>query len=333
LLGSNAGRFRHNGDIELAANAVGGTGGGSPDLRGGNGGGAIGGTVTVLASGTGEIASTGLSLTAEASSGDGADGGDAATGGAGGAGNDATGGRATLATTGAGRISVSGSTIAFARGFGGFGGSGGNGSNVGNTGGAGGDGGLGTGGRTEIAIAGGTVQLGQVRFRSDGDGGIGGPGGFGAGSPSVRAGNGGLGGGQGGTVTIDVADGASGEVGRLAAGNTFLRADGTIAEGADRAGSISIRETAAADDGTLVFANLETSAVGQNRPTGTGFSFTTDGGRTRILGQLTVVTDLDGRSHRTATGASKSAAMSTCSSGASSASFRTWRQRTSDLGG
>ncbi len=296
-LSSAAGRLRHNGTIELGADAIGGSGGTSPDRAGGRGGNAIGGTVTVRATGTGEIAPGGLLLTAEASGGDGAGGGNAATGGSGGIGGSAIGGRTTLSTTGTGRITLAGDTTALARGFGGFGGVGGNGSTVGNTGGAGGNGGEAIGGRTEIDVAGGTIQLGQLSFDSSGAGGPGATGGTGAGNAGtspVRAGNGAFGTGIGGAVTITVADGSGGQTGRLTAGNSFLTADGTIGgESADQAGSISITETAAAADGTLVFANLSGSAIGPNRSTGNGFSFTSNGGRTRVIGQLNVATDLD----------------------------------------
>jgi filamentous hemagglutinin family protein len=313
VLSSNAGRLTHNGDILLSAGAVGGGGAFATDLAGGRGGDAVGGSVTVSAAGTGTIASTGMLLTAQASGNDGGGGGNGAVGGAGGRGGDATGGRVTLSTSDSGRIEVTGSTTALTRAFGGFGGQGGNGSSVGNTGGVGGDAGLGQGGRAEIVITGGTAQLNQVSFNSNGNGGAGGLGGTGAGraaipdnpatpgvdesAPAVdpTIADGGLAGrGIGGAVDIAIADGAGGEAGRLTAGNVFLNANGLdIDELPDVAGSISISETAAAAEDTLVFANLVASALGANGESGTGFSFTTNGGRTRITGGLFVETDAD----------------------------------------
>jgi hypothetical protein len=93
---------------------------------------------------------------------------------------------------------------------------------------------------------------------------------------------------------VNVADSGAGQVGRLAAGNTFLNASGfTVDDTAGISGAISIIENAAAADGSLVFANLVAEALGGPSEGPSGFRFSSNGGVTRLTGGLFVATDSD----------------------------------------
>jgi filamentous hemagglutinin family protein len=322
-----------DGDLTLpsgtAFNAIGtgGAGGTSANRAGGNGGKGGGGTLAVNVTG-GTLTAPALRLLADGVGGQGGNGGDNLRGGNGGRGGDATGGTVTVGTALAGRLVTrpagGGRGLeAHADARAGTGGNGGNGFDVGDTGGRGGNAGNAEGGSVSLEVAGGAMDLGDVKITANAWGGGSSSGGVGAGRAAIPDSNpndgiddsqpaipptfapgGSDGTGAAGSVTIQVADAETGEAGSVRAGSVSLRASGRRGDGSfDAAGTIRILESAAAETGSFVIDSLEARAMGFNGESTLGFELTTDGGRIDILNGAFVETDKDAVLRGTGTGA------------------------------
>lgn len=228
----------------------------SEGARGGNGGDAIGGSITLYATRGGQV-SLGEEYTAtflaDAISGYGGSGSDAkdgtgARGGDGGDGGVATGGSVYVTSDIGSRIElgVDGSVAFTANGFASGGGNGGNGASnsaVGGAGGNGGNGGVdrqGVGGQIYVSLYGGNLLLGEASFNAigttqfnsqDGAGGAGGPAGGTLLNPIPAGASGNPGGGfgvfsSGGTVRLFVGPDEGDGISSFEAGNTTVNVTG-----------------------------------------------------------------------------------------------------------
>ncbi len=287
-------------DITAGATGAGGSAGASSNIDavdggdGGNGGAGTGGTAQFVVSDNAvyQLDADTISLSADASGGDGGQGGGnfgGGGGGTGGRGGDATGGAAAIVATTGADVTLQSFSVPFLISSSGFGGRGGEGGGIdmlsGGGAGTGGDGGNGTGGSPTLSATGATITSGETELFAQGFGGNGGVGGDDGTGPIGVSGNGGIG--AGGSPLIEVIEGSPGII---TLGDVTINASGTggtgTTVGIGDGGQVTIRDLSPDPAGLITFGSLTVDATGDPTATGGRLTFESASGPITINGTL-----------------------------------------------